>query len=96
MVQRFLEALQTWGGIVTAIISISTERQLITQNPQYGLCLMDLDSSHWVQSLFRRMDLPKGILQTLTRSPTRKHTNISRLFQRCFSIDKRGATLNQR
>ena len=57
---------------------------------------MDLDSSHWVQSLFRRMDLPKGILQTLTRSPTRKHTNISRLFQRCFSIDKRGATLNQR
>ena len=64
MVQRFLLPLRRTGGLVSSAITISAAKALIVQNPQYNLSHIDLDSSYWVQSLFRRMGFKKQ-MQTM-------------------------------
>ena len=46
------------------LLSISVAKALIARNPQYNLSHIDLDSLHWVQSLFRRMGFKKRIRTT--------------------------------
>ena len=54
MVQRFLLALRSRGGVVSSTIAIATAKALIARNPQQNLDHIELNSS-WAQSLFRRM-----------------------------------------
>ena len=61
--QRFLLSLQRTGR-VTSAVTISTAKNLIARNPQYNLSHIDLDSSHWAQSLFWRMDFKKQMQTT--------------------------------
>ena len=63
MVQRFLLSLRRTGGLVSSAITISVAKALIAQNRQYNLSHIDLDSSHWAQTLFRRMGF-KNRMQT--------------------------------
>ena len=55
MVQRFLLSFRRTGGLISSAFAISAAKALIAQNPQYNLSHIHLDSSHWAQSLFRRM-----------------------------------------
>ena len=59
MVQKFLFSLRRTGGLVSSAVAISAAKALIARNPQYNLTHIDLDSSHWAQSLFRRMGFKK-------------------------------------
>ena len=62
--QRFLLSLQRTGGLVPSAVTISTAKNLIARNPQYNLSHIDLDSSHWAQSLFWRMGFKKRMQTT--------------------------------
>ena len=64
MVPRFLLPLQRTAGLVSFAVAISVTKTLIAQNPQYSLSHIDLDSSHWAQSLFRRMGFKKWMQTT--------------------------------
>ena len=64
MVQRFLLSLRRTGVLVSSAIAISASKVLIARNPQYNLSQIDLDSSHWAQSLFRRMGFKKRMRTT--------------------------------
>ena len=64
MVQRFLLSLRRTGGLVSSAVAISAAKALIARNPQYNLSHIDLDSSHWAQSLFRRMGFKKRMRTT--------------------------------
>ena len=64
MVQRFLLSLRRTGGLVSSAVAISAAKALIARNPQYNLSHIDLDSSHWAQSLFRRMGFKKRMQTT--------------------------------
>ena len=63
MVQRFLLALRTRGGVVSRMIAIATARTLIARNPQYNLGHVKIDSS-WAYKLFRRMGFKRRIRTT--------------------------------
>ena len=52
MVQRFVLSLWRTGILVSSAVVISAAKTLIARNPQYNLNHIDLDSSHWAQSLF--------------------------------------------
>ena len=64
MVQKFLLALRSRGGLVSLTIAISSAKALIARNPQLNLNHIDLDSSCWAQSLFRRMGFKRRLLTT--------------------------------
>ena len=64
MVQRFLLSLRKTGGLVFSAVAISAPKALIARNPQYNLSHIDLDSSHWPQSLFQRMGFKKRMRTT--------------------------------
>ena len=64
MVQRFLFCLGRTGGLVSSAATISVAKALIALNPQYDLSHINLDSSHWGQSLFRRMGFKKPMRTT--------------------------------
>ena len=64
MVQRFLLSLRRTGGLASSAVAISAAKALIARNPQYNLSHIDLESSHWPQSLFRRMDFKKRMQTT--------------------------------
>ena len=64
MVQRFLLSLRKTGGLVFSDVAISAPKALIARNPQYNLSHIDLDSSHWPQSLFQRMGFKKRMRTT--------------------------------
>ena len=63
MVQRFLLALRSQGGVVSRTIVIATVRELIARNPQYNLGHVKVDSS-CVQSLFRRIGFKRRMRTT--------------------------------
>jgi len=63
MVQRFLLALRSRGGVVSRTIAIAVARALITRNPQYNLGHVKVDS-YWAQSLFRRMGFKRRMRTT--------------------------------
>ena len=64
MVQIFLLSLQRTGGLVSSAIAIYAAKALIARNPQYNLSHIDLDSSHWAQSLLWRMGFKKRMRAT--------------------------------
>ena len=59
MVLRFLLSLRGTGGLASSAVAISAAKALIARNPRYNLGHIDLNSSHWAQSLFRRMGFKK-------------------------------------
>ena len=63
MVQRFLLALRSRGGVVPRTFTIATAGALISRNPQYNLGHIKIDS-YWAQSLFRRMGFKRRMRTT--------------------------------
>ena len=63
MVQRFLLALRSRGGVVSRTIAIATARALIARNSQYNLGHVKIDSS-WAQKLFRRIGFKRRMRTT--------------------------------
>ena len=64
MVQRFLLATRSKGGLISSAIDIATAKALITRYPEYDLDHIDLDSSSWAKSLFKRMGFVKRMSTT--------------------------------
>ena len=54
MVQRYIHAYRSRGEPVNSLIAVSIAKVLITRNPQLNLGHLDLDSSSWAKSLFKR------------------------------------------
>ena len=54
MVQIYLKAASNRGAVISRAISVSTAKALMSRNPLY-IGQVDLESSTWAQSLFRRM-----------------------------------------
>ena len=61
IVQRFLLSIRRTGALVSSTLTIYAAKALIARNLQYSFSHIDLDSSHWAQSLFRRMGFKKQI-----------------------------------
>ena len=59
MVQKFLLAHRSRGGLITSVIAVSVAKALIARNPHLILDHIDLDSSSLAKSLFRRMGFKK-------------------------------------
>ena len=59
MVQKYIRAYRRRRGPVNSIIAISIAKVLIARNPQFNLEHIDLDSSSWAKSLFKRMGLAR-------------------------------------
>ena len=57
MVQRYLFATRSKGGLISSAIAIVTAKALIARYPEYNHG--DLDSSSWAKSLFKRMAFVK-------------------------------------
>ena len=64
MVQGFLLATWSKGGLISSAIVIATAKTLITRYPEYDLGYIDLDSSSWAKSLFKRMSFVKRMSTT--------------------------------
>ena len=54
MVQKYIIASGNCGNVISRLIATSTAKALISRNPGY-VGQIDLESSSWAQSLFRRM-----------------------------------------
>ena len=54
IVQRFILAVSNQGSVITRGIAVSTAKALLTRNPHL-IGNVDVESSHWAQSLYRRM-----------------------------------------
>ena len=63
MVQSFDEN-SSQGGVVSRMIAIATAKALIACNPHYNLSHIDLVSSAWAKSLFKKMGLTKPMFTT--------------------------------
>ena len=63
MVQKYICAYRSRGP-VNSIIAISITKVLIAHNPQFNLEHINLDSSSWAKSLFKRMGLTQRIKTT--------------------------------
>ena len=59
IVQRFLLSIRRTGALVSSTLTIYAAKALIARNLQYSFSHINLDSSHWAQSLFRRMGFKK-------------------------------------
>ena len=59
MVQKFLLAHRSRGGLITSVIAVSVAKALIARNPHLMLDHIDLDSSSLAKSLFGRMGFKK-------------------------------------
>ena len=64
MVQKYLRAYRSRGGPVNLIIAVSVAKVLIARNPQLNLEHIDLDSSSWAKSLFKRMGFARRMKTT--------------------------------
>ena len=64
MVQKFLLVLRSRDGLITSVIAISVAKALIARNTHLVSDHIDLDSSSWVKSLFRRMSFKKRMKTT--------------------------------
>ena len=56
MIKRYLLAP---GGLVLSAIAIATAKALNVSYPEYNLGYIDIDSSSWAKSLFKRMGFAK-------------------------------------
>ena len=59
-----IEAYRSRGGPVNYLIAVSIAKVLITRNPQLNLGHLDLDSSSWAKSLFKRMGFTRRMKTT--------------------------------
>ena len=64
MVRNFLLALRNRGGLVTSVIAVSAAKALIARNSHLCLSHIDLDSSSWAKSLFKRMGFKRRMKTT--------------------------------
>ena len=64
MVQRYIRGYRSCGGPVNSLIAVSIAKVLITRNPQLNLGHLDLDSSSWAKSLFKRMGFTRRMKTT--------------------------------
>ena len=64
MVQKYIRTYRSRGGPVNSIIAISIAKVLIARNPQFNLEHIDLDSSSWAKSLFKKMELARRMKTT--------------------------------
>ena len=64
MVQKFLLALRSRGGSITLVIAASVAKVLIARNSHLMLDHIDMVSSSWTKSLFRRMGFKKRMKTT--------------------------------
>ena len=64
MVQNYLRVYRSRGVPVNSIIAISVAKVLIARNPQLNLEHIDLDSSSWAKSLFKRMGFSRRMKTT--------------------------------
>ena len=64
MVQRYLLATRSKGGIISSAIAIATAKALIARYPEYNLGHLDLDAFSWAKSLFKRMGFVKRMSTT--------------------------------
>ena len=64
MMRNFLFALRNRGGVVTSVIAVSAAKALIARNPHLLLSHIDLESSSWSKSLFRRMGFSRRMKTT--------------------------------
>ena len=58
-VKTFLRVLERKGGVVNTVVSVATAKALIGRSQDEHLKCLDLDSSYWAKSLFRRMGFTK-------------------------------------
>ena len=63
-VQSFLHVLKRKGGVVNTVVAVATAKALIARNEYEHLKCLDLDSSFWAKSLFRRMGFKKRTCTT--------------------------------
>ena len=54
MVQRYILAANNRGSIIARGVAVSSAKALMTRNPHL-IGNVDVESSHWAQSLYRRM-----------------------------------------
>ena len=54
MVQRYILAASNRGSVITRRVAVSTAKALMTRNPHL-ISNVDVESSYWAQSLYRRM-----------------------------------------
>ena len=76
IVQRFILAASNRASVITRGIAVSTAQALLTRNPHL-IGNMDVESSHWAQSLYRKMgfrrrqattskwEIPEGALKEI-------------------------------
>ena len=64
MVQKFLLVLRSRDGLIISVIAVSVAKALIARNTHLMSDHIDLDSSSWVKSLFRRMSFKKRMKTT--------------------------------
>ena len=88
IVQKFLLALQSRGGLITSVIAVSVAKTLIARNPYFMLDHIDLDSSSWVKRLFAER-ASKNAWKQLARSKSsmeqRKRPNFCICTRYCIS-----------
>ena len=58
-VQIFLHVLRRKGGVVNTIVAIATAKTLIARSQDEHLKCIDLESTSWAKSLFKRMGFKK-------------------------------------
>ena len=63
-VQSFLHVLRRKGGVVNTVVAIATVKALITRSEYENLKCLDLDSSFWAKSFFRRIGFKKRTCTT--------------------------------
>ena len=63
-VKTFLHVLRRKGDVVNTVVPVATAKALIARSPDEHLKCLDLDSSYWAKSLFRRMGFTKRTCTT--------------------------------
>ena len=59
-----LHVLRRKGGVVNTTVTVATAKALIARGQVEYLKCLDLDSSYWAKSLFRRMGFTKRTCTT--------------------------------
>ena len=63
-VKSFLLQLRKKGGVVNCVVTVATAKALISRSSDEHLKAIDLDSTAWAKSLFRRMGFVKRTCTT--------------------------------
>ena len=63
-VQTFLHVVRRKGGVVNTVVAIATAKSLIVRSQDEHLKCIDLESTSWAKSLFKRMGFKKRTCTT--------------------------------